>query len=75
MFKFTRTCSLVFHVFFAEVNVSFHIHIVFRGNSRYSSSKKNIEEMAEMLKTRQVRNIVVMAGAGISTASGIPDFR
>ena len=43
--------------------------------SSYGSRKKAVEDIADMIKTRQVRNIIVMAGAGISTASGIPDFR
>ena len=36
---------------------------------------KGIEEVAELIKTRRCTNIIVMAGAGISTPSGIPDFR
>ncbi|CAI2183984.1 18555_t:CDS:2 [Funneliformis geosporum] len=34
-----------------------------------------IETVAHLIKTERVRQIVVMAGAGISTAAGIPDFR
>ena len=53
-----------------------NVFILNRGSgSSYGSRKKSIEDIADMIKTRQVRNIIVMAGAGISTASGIPDFR
>uniref|UniRef100_H2ZB26 NAD-dependent protein deacetylase n=1 Tax=Ciona savignyi TaxID=51511 RepID=H2ZB26_CIOSA len=34
-----------------------------------------IEDVARIIKSEGVKNIIVMAGAGISTASGIPDFR
>lgn len=36
---------------------------------------RNIEAVAKYIKEKPVRRIVVMAGAGISTAAGIPDFR
>uniref|UniRef100_A0A8C3VQE1 NAD-dependent protein deacetylase n=2 Tax=Catagonus wagneri TaxID=51154 RepID=A0A8C3VQE1_9CETA len=32
-------------------------------------------DIAELIRTRACRRVVVMAGAGISTPSGIPDFR
>ncbi len=51
------------------------IHVRFRRFYSAGKGKKTVEEIAHMIATRQVRNIVVMAGAGISTASGIPDFR
>ena len=34
-----------------------------------------IQRFASFLKNRSCKDIIVMAGAGISTASGIPDFR
>lgn len=36
---------------------------------------KTLEDVSTLLKNQAVKNVVVMAGAGISTPSGIPDFR
>jgi NAD+-dependent protein deacetylase SIR2 len=36
---------------------------------------RNIEAVAQYIKDKDVKNIVVMTGAGISTSAGIPDFR
>lgn len=37
--------------------------------------RKGLEPVAELMKSGRCRNIVVVVGAGISTPSGIPDFR
>ncbi|EXJ91429.1 NAD-dependent histone deacetylase SIR2 [Capronia coronata CBS 617.96] len=36
---------------------------------------RTIEAVAQYIKEKDVKNIVVMTGAGISTSAGIPDFR
>ncbi|XP_002127418.4 NAD-dependent protein deacetylase sirtuin-2 [Ciona intestinalis] len=39
------------------------------------SSISSIKDVAELISSGGARKIIVMAGAGISTGSGIPDFR
>ncbi|XP_040894306.1 NAD-dependent protein deacetylase sirtuin-3 [Toxotes jaculatrix] len=39
------------------------------------SSRGGLASVARLLKLGRCKNVVVVAGAGISTASGIPDFR
>lgn len=39
------------------------------------SSERGLEAAVRLIKLGRCKNIVVVAGAGISTASGIPDFR
>ncbi|KIW30017.1 uncharacterized protein PV07_05796 [Cladophialophora immunda] len=36
---------------------------------------RSIEAVAQYIKEKDIKNIVVMTGAGISTSAGIPDFR
>ncbi|XP_029412682.1 NAD-dependent protein deacetylase sirtuin-3, mitochondrial isoform X1 [Nannospalax galili] len=43
------------------------------GNS--GKEKLSLKDVAELIQARACRRVVVMAGAGISTPSGIPDFR
>ncbi|KAL3841337.1 hypothetical protein ACJMK2_019498 [Sinanodonta woodiana] len=45
------------------------------GNGNGKTSVKNLTDVANLIKEDLVQNIVVVAGAGISTSSGIPDFR
>jgi len=47
-----------------------------KGKRYYSTLfVKGVEDIADLIKTKRCTNIIVMAGAGISTPSGIPDFR
>lgn len=47
----------------------------FFGGGRDSVQQKTLEDIAKSIREREYKRIVVMAGAGISTPSGIPDFR
>lgn len=38
-------------------------------------SRGGLASVARLVKLGRCKNVVVVAGAGISTASGIPDFR
>lgn len=52
---------------------SFHREIT--GSSSYDGHKFTIYELAQSLRLSKFKKIVIMSGAGISTDSGIPDFR
>ncbi|XP_056121742.1 NAD-dependent protein deacetylase sirtuin-3, mitochondrial isoform X1 [Rhinichthys klamathensis goyatoka] len=45
------------------------------GGSRDNVHQQTLEDIAENIKESKFKRVVVMAGAGISTPSGIPDFR
>ncbi|XP_048119381.1 NAD-dependent protein deacetylase sirtuin-3, mitochondrial isoform X3 [Alosa alosa] len=45
------------------------------GKSGGSSKQQTLEDIAKGIKEQEYKRVVVMAGAGISTPSGIPDFR
>ena len=40
-----------------------------------SCAANSVEDIANLIKGEKCKNVIVMAGAGISTPSGIPDFR
>lgn len=46
-----------------------------RGGGGADEEQQTLEDVAKNIRERQFKRVVVMAGAGISTPSGIPDFR
>ncbi|CAG8576311.1 12665_t:CDS:2, partial [Cetraspora pellucida] len=45
------------------------------GKGGVSNEAPSLKKIAELIKSGKAKNIIFMAGAGISTAAGIPDFR
>lgn len=45
------------------------------GPAMNPSPRGGLAAVARLVKLGRCKNVVVVAGAGISTASGIPDFR
>ncbi|XP_060552811.1 uncharacterized protein LOC132714084 isoform X2 [Ruditapes philippinarum] len=48
---------------------------VLSGRAGTNGLVKHVSDVAGLLQTEAVKNVVIVAGAGISTPSGIPDFR
>ena len=58
-----------------ELTSQFHSTTLHNDNSSSTPTPLTIQRLAELIHSKQVNNIIVMTGAGISTSCGIPDFR
>jgi len=56
-------------------SLNFHIRFMFSPIRKSSAKSFTIDKLIDTIKAGQYKRIVVLAGAGISTPSGIPDFR
>ncbi|XP_046300620.1 NAD-dependent protein deacetylase sirtuin-3, mitochondrial isoform X2 [Marmota monax] len=48
---------------------------IFGSGGNSEKEKLSLQDIAELIRVRACQKVVVMVGAGISTPSGIPDFR
>jgi len=56
-------------------SLNFHIRFMFSPIRKFSAKSFTVDKLIDTIKAGQYKRIVVLAGAGISTPSGIPDFR
>ena len=45
------------------------------GKSKKQHKKIELDEVIKGMKTKEYKKVVVLTGAGLSVAAGIPDFR
>lgn len=45
------------------------------GGGTSEEQQRTLDDIAKKVRERRCKRVLVMAGAGISTPSGIPDFR